>query len=898
MNDIKSKIVIEDGFSDTLEDLAKETESTTDALDNLNESFKYFGKTTQDQTKYTERLIDVTEDLSDPLEDVKDRLSDISTNSSRMFKEFAIEKITRIGSAIAEIKTNLVQTVSAFAMEKALMFRDAAIQTMDRFEDISLEKFQHIVDYLRDFIYEIDMIDQAVGGLLSTQQRFMEYSNNFEFLNSEFASSVFAMYNGSLDAVSQMIILKQSIEEALLGQRGKDIFFTITKNFVANNLKPIGEFIDELSHIDLWTSGEALGKIDEAFSSKKFISKIQSYGKAIGKGFAINIGIAFSKNIIVRFKNSLQEVKNLFDRSLNDLMAYDKFTSDITELFDEAGANAHAAALELANEIGADAGMIANKAQEAAFKGIGTKSFERITKLADKVTKLSTGENLESVIYTLMNNVKEGHDAETLARTLGGGDVMARKLKSAGYERALNRGDLSKALDIAEKIAEKSGLTEERYKKASNTLSQNYIKIQNIIKNIRSDLDASMTGEFAGTIEKLKNFLESDTAKRIVGGFKVLVEYLANSFAKSLEFVLDNLSVLPSIVLAGIIGKMYVISKSTIANLKILGATKGILVWITSKLGLQKVSDLIKDCTAKSIRQFIVQKSIAGLKLAAPWIAVSAAIAGALYGAYALSDTSKTFSGWLKGIVAAFLQLLGNIGENIGTFFVNLENEPEIMFWKIVKVVNKAILFINTKVGELFDWIQNGIDDLLPDFMKSGSIVHDITGSLTGPLGGLFNGLRGFQKGSNKLLREGVLKEDEKLKKLLSKPNSLIDYKKSDEGVADAYDSEGQTYLKYLDKISNELGKWGGLSEKLKKIGEEGFKLLTGVADDTDSIRKFNEQEEDLRWLKAFSDRQIMSSYNSMTSNTRNVTINGMSQAGLAEMGRRNIATLPSRHAL
>ena len=107
-------------------------------------------------------------------------------------------------------------------------------------------------------------------------------------------------------------------------------------------------------------------------------------------------------------------------------------------------------------------------------------------------------------------------------------------------------------------------------------------------------------------------------------------------------------------------------------------------------------------------------------------------------------------------------------------------------------------------------------------------------------------------------------------------------------GVEDWYKlSNSDVQKEMLDKLSMFMG-----------VGKEMSSNLELIGDDTTKIREANEQEEELKWMKAFSDRQIMSSYNSMTNNSRTVNINGMSQASLAEMGRRNIATIPSRAAL
>jgi hypothetical protein len=50
--------------------------------------------------------------------------------------------------------------------------------------------------------------------------------------------------------------------------------------------------------------------------------------------------------------------------------------------------------------------------------------------------------------------------------------------------------------------------------------------------------------------------------------------------------------------------------------------------------------------------------------------------------------------------------------------------------------------------------------------------------------------------------------------------------------------------------------------------------------------------------MKAFSDRQIMSAYNSQTTNNRTINMNGVSQNTMAEAYRRNRSTIPARAAM
>jgi hypothetical protein len=78
----------------------------------------------------------------------------------------------------------------------------------------------------------------------------------------------------------------------------------------------------------------------------------------------------------------------------------------------------------------------------------------------------------------------------------------------------------------------------------------------------------------------------------------------------------------------------------------------------------------------------------------------------------------------------------------------------------------------------------------------------------------------------------------------------------------------------YLDKI---LG-------QLRQSNEAQGKIES----DTSRIRRYNEREEELGWLKAFSDRQIMNSYSQSTSYSRSVVVNGLSDTGRREIARLN----------
>jgi hypothetical protein len=92
--------------------------------------------------------------------------------------------------------------------------------------------------------------------------------------------------------------------------------------------------------------------------------------------------------------------------------------------------------------------------------------------------------------------------------------------------------------------------------------------------------------------------------------------------------------------------------------------------------------------------------------------------------------------------------------------------------------------------------------------------------------------------------------------------------------------------------------------ESVKQMLKGLFGLNKQQADDEDEIatnsgeiRRSMGQEEELRWLKAFSDRQIMSSLSNITSNSNTNNFYGVPGPTMSELGRRSVKTIPPRPA-
>jgi hypothetical protein len=521
--------------------------------------------------------------------------------------------------------------------------------------------------------------------------------------------------------------------------------------------------------------------------------------------------------------------------------------------------------------------MVSELAMKAGQEGIGTEHFERMMKLADKVGKLRQGETTESAASTLMSNIKSGHDASSIAQLYGGGEKMERQLRHAGYERALNRGDLDKALDIAEKIAEQAGLTDENYNKATNNLSQNYKKITNTIDNVKKRLAETFNRTFAPTIEKIKKLLESNTFKTIVNVADWLMEKLGKFLNWFTESAVDNIHIIGVLLGVGIVSKVMFLLPKLKMIIVLAAKLHGPIGW--AMRGITKIVGGLVSIIAKQGIIALKAKAISALKVAGPWIAAGAAVAGITYGIYKLTGTTKSFTGWLKGILAAGYQGAVNVFTNIFTFFDRvidyIKSLPELisaMFKDILFDLDEFIYklrtgeeFVPGAVMKVSDSEVNALSDAERNQWIKDYNLHydDKLGWVTG----------GRALASNETQRV--------LDQIQSNQMQYIDVTK---GVMEAYESEGASTVEWLKKLFHQ--------------GEEQKKEESGIKTNTGQLVKMGEQEEELKWMKAFSDRQIMSAYNSQTTNNRTINMNGVSQNTMAEAYRRNRSTIPARAAM
>lgn len=543
-------------------------------------------------------------------------------------------------------------------------------------------------------------------------------------------------------------------------------------------------------------------------------------------------------------------------------------TNKLEAFWGKAGTSAKQYAKTLATELGQSQKVVTDLAAKAAFGGIGTDDFERAMRLADKIGKLKPGETTEGAASTILDNIKSGHDAGTIARLLGGGQMMERRLQRSGYERALRRGDVAKALEIAEKIAEQAGLTDEKYKKATNGLAENYQKINNTIEDIKEQLRETFVKYFEPIVKKIADLVSSNSFQRTVGAITAAVKRLGEITSGVAGFVIDHLHDI--IVLLG----------------------SGFLV---AKIGMVFVAVKKFGGLIVIFKQLATAVHAVGLAMKLAFLANPVTIViGAVVGLGVAIGKATGKIASLGGALMALAKMAQNLFHDIGLIVDALVNDdPTEAFKKHNEDIRKTINDNLDKIRSLNEEMNS-----IVDLANSGSIsIDDAMESI--------NKMKAEREKLEKINEDLRKQQDQNFKEWRTTVEGL--QFKGMEGVAEAAQMSNEAFVeKVTGAVSDLLNqkekaeaarmgifmKFAQQSVWLSKyIAQKNEKIATN----SDQIRESLTQEEELSWMKAFSDRQIMSSYSSMTSNIRNVTINGVSEAGVTEFGRRSVSAMPPR---
>lgn len=782
-------------------------------------------------------------------------------------------------------------------LSKTALESGSAVETLNQALEFGKEYITDYVESLKDSAIGIkeaisDELNPGIKDLINTVG---SAGNSIidVFGASDIASSIADLTslaidgNSAFDALTEAIIdqkefISEYVSETIEGFKGvvndirndvipsviqaKDSFVTLgkaTKEMIEEfNVETVRQFAIALADAGLAALNTSRSIMGVAGSVMGIIGTIRNFKLKLIE----NVSMGAFNRLKDTYIKTFTGVKDAIERSLDDLTITDKLTS----MYGEAGKVAKDRAYELANQIGESSRMVTELSAKAAYEGIGTEDFERVMKLADKVGKLRTGETTEGAANSLLSNIKNGQDASSIAQMFGGGQMMERQLKNAGYERALHRGDLDEALSIAEKIAEQAGLTDENYEQATDTLSNNFKRIQNVVENFKQRISEIFANTLAPSVKKIKTFLESEKFKKIQTIIEIITQKVGDFVNGTVEFMIDHVEWLGVFLGIGIAAKTMLIMRLVGKILWFMSPFKGILMMIGRQL-LACLGHLVK-IGIKQTAILIKQKAIAALKVAGPWLLAGAAIGAATYGVYKYLGVSKSFGGWLMGMLAAAYKYWTNVTQNM---FVWICEKLPLYF-------NEAITTIQANFFELLGSLKKKFGEFIASIYEALGKAAAAMGFEELAQGHMNVAMEVKGWGSDALGKAaGYRKEIEDIKEQLKLADGhMIDVW---EGTEEAYETEGASVKEWL--------------KKLFKQNEEQTKEQKGIKSDSSKIRQMQEQEEELKWLKLFSDRQIMSSINNSTSNSRTLIQNGVPAAVMSESSRR-ISTMPSRGLL
>lgn len=739
------------------------------------------------------------------------------------------------------------------------------------------------------------------------------------------------------------------------------------------------EFGKELAN----KASEGIAKGIGWLSSNKGIKMIESFALDMGKllGAALIQNIAFS--LLKKFKDELIGVIRAADaaiaQSLDRHILSDKFST----IHGERGVVANQRTSLVADKYGLNDEVVKQLALAAGSGRIGTADFERIMALSDKIAKLSPNETTENVASALIQSIAGARDAGTLAGLLGGnksikeqlansglsvdydpdaitnagsifeaefkkrflasndnslfgkaanwipfsetdkiiarGQSLEDQLVGSGYEKALSKGDLTTALDIAEKITEQAGFTNDKYAEATDTLSNNYQAIHTNMDNIKRRLGEIYTKELEPAVKLVKEFMESEEFKRIINYVAYGVKFVGSVVNKIITAMIEGISFIEKVAIVGVIAKTYLAFRSVQAIVGFLPLIKTALVWLLRVLGLRGLAGKLAAISVQTVKQIILNKilvaenlkrdaatgrilwkeskialtegALAKIKLVGKWLAVAAAVGLVLYGIYKMTDETKSLSEYLSALSGVAWQSMFNVFQNLAFYIIDFipgkfKNACDLIaggFWQLIGDIQKH--FGDMFTG-LYRTIAEGLEKIgAKDLAKGYREAALYTNT--------------FGETAYNASRDAYKKVEERNRRLAILEKEIP---KLTDGLEEAWNTNGESAWKKFDSITGIKDIVGDIKDKTAGLTTDlmkGFKSLLGMEDETNdhlgNIESSMSDQEELRWLKAFSDRQIMNSYSQSTSHTSTTNIYRASEQLAAEGMRRTLKARPSK---
>lgn len=855
MGTLKSTIQINDGFTEPLKNLTQATLDADTAVVALGKSFKE-----------TIEEMDLAEEAAKNLDIVLDnwdrKISKVMTKNLKNIETVAKKTLSNIKFDVMALQGTIENKIEASynALKNEAQLAAERAKLLKRNLPFEIEEAKTAIHNTKSVLeYKLKSYKRIAT------ERLKLFRHNLPFEINEMRTS---LYDNKVIMQQKLARFKQemtlsNIKNKMSSTSGKiketvkqkiDVARTFTKDGLKKGADQVGKAIrGGVKSGFNWLNTSESGKIIKGISG--------DFGKMMGASIISNVAFKAARKIKDSLITAGKALVEAINNSLDELELSDKFSA----MYGEAGKIAQERSFDLAQEIGESATMVGEMAAKAATQGIGTDDFERVMRLSDKISSLSVGQSTEGVADSLLQNIKSGHDAGGLAQMLGGGEVMERKIKRSGFERALNRGNIEKALEIAEKISEEAGFTDEKYQQASESMSNNFQGIMNNVDNIKKRLSEGFVRQFEPVVKKVNDLISSPQ-------FKYVTEFLINGIKKIGSIIsslamslLNSLKVIGVLIGVGVALKIFLAVKHAKQMARNFRIIKGAISWIGNTGFGKFIANQMKS-VALTLKEYTLRKAMGKLIKGGLIVGAVVLVFNILKRIFAKGKSTK---GFIFGIIQIIMNAITNVGiffKRIGAIF-----KMGMLSWKkkIIGLITDSKGLILKTVGFLID-----------------KLVDMVNATPLGELLGMDElGEEWKQKLEAAINVESNQKEMMEIERQIAEiSENMPDYIDWNAGFQEALDTNGQSVIAKLEQLAPNV------SEIAKKVG--------GIGSDTDKIRKRNEQEEELSWMKAFSNRQITSAYNSMTSNVNNVTFNRMSDPVYAEMGRRSLSTVPSRAAM
>lgn len=506
----------------------------------------------------------------------------------------------------------------------------------------------------------------------------------------------------------------------------------------------------------------------------------------------------------------------------------------LAEFGEQGGKAFNAFVTTAANRLGRAASDL-NEAGRAWHKnGAGGEDIERLTQIADKFAKFGDNNSFKDVANVL-NDAIRTKNVGAMAGILGGSSRVEQKLKRAGMERALRRGDIKGAMDIYERIADSLGMTSEKAERFGDTLENKIKKTVNILRNWFAQLLSTVANKLSPIMDDIASVFTSGSMQsalhRLLSAASSVADRFMFLYRAVKDFVTANRDIIEmTITIGGMTAAVYGCVKAVTALNIALRANPAVAVITGAIVGFTILKRKVEEWTGSTISavDFIIGSLVGGV------VQVVSAIADAGIGIW---NGIKWLAEKISNIAIGLFESLVN-----GFRFV----------WYCVK--NGAI--------QIFNWIKT----------KISSFVSGIVDSIRGIAERLADATRGtvFEI-------EGL---DEAVKKLDAFKSSLSDVK----GVqADAepfevnrfgrvrLDSTGYIGADWSAKaigaainLKNKAFKGlGGAFESAKT--DNALSSLSGIERNTGKILGEMTKKEDLRWLKELAEREFINNVNVRT---------------------------------